>query len=117
MRTAKKLAGRSRRLARTPWTDQEISQLVALWEKQLSNAEIGRRLNRSETAVAVKASRINLPPRNATQPVNRCARLRNCLRCSSPFHSSGPGNRICDPCKETQDWQNGGADCVLVADI
>lgn len=117
MRTAKPHAGSRRGPARIPWSDREVSRLVALWGMKLSNAEIARRLNRGETAIAVKASRINLPPRNADQPARPGARARNCLRCASPFHSSGPGNRICDPCKETQDWLNGDADRFLNADI
>ena len=117
MRPEKPRAGSGRRTARTPWSDQEVSQLVALWGMKLSNAEIARRLNRGESAVAVKASRINLPPRSLTRNASPQARVRNCLRCSVPFRSSGFGNRICDPCKETQDWQNGDADCILMAEI
>ena len=117
MRTAMPQTGSSRRAARAPWTEKEVSQLVALWGMNLSKAEIARRLNRGEAAVAVKASRINLPPRNLAQNAGSQARVRNCLRCSMPFHSSGFGNRICDPCKETQEWRNGDADCILIAEI
>ena len=117
MPTAMPQTGPSRRAARAPWSEKEVSQLVELWGMNLSKAEIARRLNRGEAAVAVKASRINLPPRNLAQNASPQARVRNCLRCSMPFHSSGFGNRICDPCKETQEWRNGDADCILIAEI
>lgn len=32
---------------------------------------------------------------------------RNCLSCSAPFMSDGPGNRICMACKDTSAWRSG----------
>jgi hypothetical protein len=29
---------------------------------------------------------------------------RTCLSCSQTFQSTGPGNRICSPCKELEAW-------------
>lgn len=89
------------------WSDQDIEDLMRLWAKGFSNAEIAKILNRKEVAVAVKASRINLPRRSGNRPVNSKARVRPCLRCDTRFHSSGPGNRFCTPCKGSSDWQNG----------
>ena len=76
MRAAKPRTGSSRRMARTPWSEKEVSQLVALWGMNLSKAEIASRLNQGEAAVAVKASRINLPPRNLNQKVGPQARAK-----------------------------------------
>jgi len=94
---------------RTPvrWSEADVVKLIDLWSTTLSNAEIAKKLNRNEAAVAVKASRINLPRRSTKTSTNSKARIKPCLGCSTPFHSTGPGNRFCDPCKAASDWQNG----------
>ncbi|MEP3669091.1 MAG: GcrA family cell cycle regulator [Roseibium sp.] len=98
------------------WTDQDINTLIQLWSQGLSNAAIGEKLRRQENAVAVKASRLKLPPKSRagealTQQKNKNskAKVRNCLRCRSQFFSEGPGNRICDLCKSGSDWSSGGS--------
>jgi hypothetical protein len=91
----------------TRWSEEDVSRLIDLWSTELSNAEIAKILNREESAVAVKASRINLPRRAKMKDKSSKARVRPCLRCETPFYSSGPGNRFCDPCKESSDWKNG----------
>lgn len=41
-----------------------------------------------------------VPRRQPVKYVNRAgAKVRPCLRCRQPFESSGPGNRLCDPCR------------------
>ena len=32
-------------------------------------------------------------------------KTRTCLGCSRPFASTGPGNRICSPCKDLDGWK------------
>ena len=32
---------------------------------------------------------------------------RNCMMCNKLFMSEGIKNRICNPCKQTDDWQYG----------
>ena len=32
---------------------------------------------------------------------------RNCMMCGKHFMSEGIKNRICNPCKQTDDWQYG----------
>lgn len=95
------------RTASVRWSDEEVQKLIDLWSSDLTNADIAKLLGREESAVAVKASRINLPRRAKMKDPNSKARVRPCLRCSTPFYSTGPGNRFCDPCKESADWQNG----------
>jgi hypothetical protein len=95
------------RTASIRWTDKDVARLIELWSTEMTNAQIAKELDRAESAVAVKASRINLPRRSTMGAKNTKARIRPCLRCSTPFHSSGPGNRFCDPCKDSSDWQNG----------
>jgi hypothetical protein len=95
------------KVASTRWSDTEVAKLIELWETDLTNAAIAKILKRNESAVAVKASRINLPRRAATKDKNSKSRVRPCLRCTTPFFSGGPGNRFCDPCKASSDWMNG----------
>jgi hypothetical protein len=33
-------------------------------------------------------------------------KARSCLKCRQTFMGSGPGERICLICKETDDWRN-----------
>lgn len=45
------------------------------------------------------------PPTRARSGTRR----RDCLLCSAAFPSQGPHQRICDACKETDNWRNGAA--------
>ena len=38
------------------------------------------------------------------QPVSGPLTNRSCLKCGSTFKSSGPGNRVCEPCKSRIEW-------------
>lgn len=40
-------------------------------------------------------------------------KLRTCLCCREDFISDGPGNRICNSCKESTAWSSGGDYSVL----
>jgi len=95
------------------WTQSDIEALIEMWHMRYSNADIADVLERAENAVAIKASRLSLPPRRELEQ-NSFAKIRKCMRCSTSFHSSGPGNRICDPCKSSTDWQAGGDDYYRV---
>ena len=95
-----------------PWSDDEISLLTRLWADNVSNFEISRRIGRRENAVAIKASRLSLPPKAQiaaraaleTHQRNPKARVRPCLTCSRQFFSEGSGHRICDACKSSRSW-------------
>lgn len=97
----------SSKAASTRWSDDDVSKLIDLWSTNLTNAEIAKKLDREESAVAVKASRINLPRRAKMNSATSKAKVRPCLRCETPFYSTGPGNRFCDPCKDSSEWKNG----------
>lgn len=91
------------------WSEGDVARLIELWTTDLTNAQIAKKLEREESAVAVKASRINLPRRlRMKEGMPSKSRVRQCLRCTGPFFSSGAGNRFCDPCKNTSEWRDGG---------
>jgi len=96
-----------------PWTEGDIETLIEMWHMRYSNADIADVLERAENAVAIKASRLSLPPRRELDR-NTGAKIRKCLRCSSSFHSHGSGNRICEPCKTSSEWMSGGDDFYRV---
>ena len=95
------------------WTDGDIETLIEMWHMRYSNADIAGALDRAENAVAIKASRLSLPPRREIESATS-AKIRKCLRCQGSFHSHGAGNRICDPCKGTNEWRSGGDDYYRV---
>jgi hypothetical protein len=51
-------------------------------------------------------------PRSAAMPVQKAARAkaadgrRSCLACGQGFASDGPHERICAPCKDTEEWRD-----------
>lgn len=96
-----------------PWTDRDIETLIEMWHMRYSNADIAGALERAENAVAIKASRLSLPPRRDLEGAAD-AKIRKCLRCQGSFHSHGAGNRICDPCKGSNEWRSGGDDYYRV---
>lgn len=96
-----------------PWTESDIETLIEMWHMKYTNADIAEVLERAENAVAIKASRLSLPPRRDLERSEN-AKIRKCLRCSSSFHSHGAGNRICDPCKASNEWMSGGDDYYRV---
>lgn len=46
-----------------------------------------------------------LPERPGAAPGD-IPQVRRCIRCRTPFHSEGFGERICGPCKGTTAWRN-----------
>jgi hypothetical protein len=108
------LTGSEREGARQgAWSDSDIETLIEMWHMKYSNADIADVLERAENAVAIKASRLSLPPRRQLTG-NSNAKIRKCLKCSSSFHSHGIGNRICDTCKGSSEWASGGDDYYRV---
>ena len=55
---------------------------------------------------------VDYEKRGADQPaarvgvVERPARRRACLACGEGFASGGPHERICGPCKDTEEWRD-----------
>lgn len=88
-----------------PWSAREVRTLITMWGHS-SNSEIAEVLGRKENAIAVKASRLHLPRKDAVTAMKKSGRkgamVRDCLTCRTPFHSEGIHNRICDPCKDGQ---------------
>ena len=95
------------------WTQADIETLIEMWHMKYTNADIADVLERAENAVAIKASRLSLPPRRELES-RKNAKIRKCLRCSTSFHSHGSGNRICDTCKSSHKWRSGGEDYYRV---
>lgn len=94
------------------WSEDDIETLIEMWNKRYSNQDIADALGRGANAIAIKASRVSLPPRSETANT-ASAKIRKCLRCRTSFHSHGAGNRICDTCKGSQDWQSGTDDYFM----
>jgi hypothetical protein len=77
---------------REGWTEQQIIMLARLVRVEgLSNAEVARRMGRTESSIATAASRYC-----ARDP---SAQLRICMPCRRPFFSLHVGNRICGQCR------------------
>ena len=43
----------------------------------------------------------------------RSARVRCCLACGATFVSASPYLRICEPCKDSDEWRSGNVDITL----
>jgi hypothetical protein len=89
------------------WSDAEINLLMQLWTRGMTNRQISERLDRHENAVAVKASRLGLPPKsgqrmNPHSNVKTKSRMRPCLSCRGDFLSEGSHHRICNTCKNSE---------------
>lgn len=102
------------------WTRSEITTLIEMWPDH-GNDEIARHLNRAPNAVAIKASRLGLPPRvqvraafanNARGAQRAGAKVRPCLRCKTSFFSDGAHHRICDKCKSGDAWASGSGSYI-----
>lgn len=91
------------------WSEEDIETLIEMWHLRYSNSDIADVLERAENAVAIKASRLSLPPRRELEQAQG-AKIRKCLRCTTSFYSHGAGNRICDTCKSSHEWRSGGSD-------
>ena len=97
-----------------PWSEADVEKLIELWKEGESNSRIAAKLGRRENAVAIKASRLRLPPKSsasedltATPAPNKKAKLRACLKCEKTFFSEGAHHRICDSCKSSSVWSSG----------
>ena len=95
---------RGRAMREGLWSLEEERILMEMWMRNLSNEEISERLGRGTVAIAVKASRLNMPRRNRYDDHPK-AGIRRCLCCKRDFLSSGPGNRICRPCKDCKEYE------------
>lgn len=99
------------------WTREEVDRLVSLWDAH-DIPTIAKKLGRKRAAVAIKASRLKLPPMQRRQPhqqaalSNPKAKVRPCLRCKTSFFSEGSHHRICDKCKSSAMW-GGGQDSTV----
>ncbi|MCE2523323.1 MAG: hypothetical protein J4F49_08910 [Rhodobacteraceae bacterium] len=94
------------------WTDDEIHRLIDLWKRHVPFGRIAKTMGRSKKSVSIKASRLGLTTRpywNDQFSVNarKRGKARSCLSCRRTFFSEGPGNRICNPCKESPHWEQG----------
>lgn len=98
--------------AKGNWTRQEVDRLVSMWETS-DIPTIAKKLGRKKAAVAIKASRLKLPPMQRLRSsqrvaaVNPKAKIRACLGCKTSFFSDGAHHRFCDKCKSTSVWRGG----------
>ena len=75
-----------------------------MWLANRTCEQISERLDRRTSAIAVKSSRLDLPRRNRYDHRPK-AGIRRRLRCRRDFHSFGPSNQICAPCKGTTEYR------------
>ncbi len=80
-----------------PWTKEEEQRLLALATHRLSCAEIGAKLNRTAVSVEVRLKALS---RGVVGAKKKEGRRRPCLRCTRPFNSAGPHNRLCRECRQ-----------------
>lgn len=92
---------------RRPWSDEDLQLLAELWRDGRSVRAIAENLGRSESAIAVRASRLNLGSRRslAAPPPPE---LRECLMCGRKFPPLHRHNRVCKPCQASDEWRFGG---------
>lgn len=94
------------------WTREEIDTLVSMWAYSDIPA-IAKKLGRKKAAVAIKASRLKLPPMQrgkssvSNTKKNPNAKIRACLSCKTQFFSEGSHHRFCDKCKSSAVWRGG----------
>lgn len=84
------------------WGEADLLRLRQLVASGLNNVEIGKRLGKSPFTVRSARAKLGI----ATRQPNMSERV--CLSCSEIFKSEGIHNRICDGCKESDEWQAGG---------
>lgn len=90
------------------WTNEETQKLIDLAKAGHTSAEICRITGRTYGAISTKATRINLQFRGARSAADfdpSKQRDRPCLKCEGPFISPWIGIRVCDECKDSDEWQ------------
>ena len=85
---------------RRKWTAAEIAKLCDWWATGYTIPQIASRLHRSRASVSGAIERNRLGRHGG-------ARARRCLTCARLFQPAHRFNRICDGCKETDEWRSG----------
>lgn len=105
------------------WSQDLEARLEHVWLHGWEIEDICRDIDKSQGAVYLKVKRLGLPrrvrvdgdlvpvyerrPADVTAPVRSTAETRICLSCGRKFPKE-KGIFICDRCKATEEWQNGG---------
>lgn len=102
------------------WNDDRRARLADCWGKGLTAFEIAGILSDAKTpiterAVQVQATRMNLSRRYESDHALVKTQKRRCMRCTRLFASEGKHNRICDTCKESDDWNSSSPFFVIPA--
>lgn len=95
---------------REHWTKEETQKLIDLAKSGLTAKQIGAEMNRSYSSIASRAGRISLTYRGNKRNLIADVSSQNdrpCLLCEWPMISTGRGHRICDQCKDSQEWRSG----------
>lgn len=87
-----------------PFTAAQDEALLALRRAGKTWQAIGEAIGRPVTPRALRTRYDKLQDRAAAAPAAACraalARERGCMTCRRPFVSAGPGNRLCDDCRD-----------------
>jgi hypothetical protein len=97
-------------IPRPRWRPDEIRRLAEMVAAGAADAAIAVALGRS--VLSVQCKRETLQP-GEIRPAQ--ARMRRCLACGAAFDSSGPGNRICPGCSDSEIY--GAAPMLAAAGI
>lgn len=106
--------------ARRRFTKAEKDKVRTLWRHgtpaRAALADAAVEMGRTVSSLKNTAHSLGVSARRATDSKPGTAvvptALRRCLRCAEAFRSEGAHNRVCDRCKESDDWQT-GPDCQL----
>lgn len=102
----------------------DAREIVRLWTKGHNTAAIARMVNETEADVYNLFSTTREKLRKSNQTFKDFAKVtrtrtneakraktgraevrkKPCLRCHEEFNSEGNGNRVCIPCKESDEW-------------
>lgn len=112
------------------YSEEELDLIKTMWLQGHHSNDISAALkdqhktDRKPGAISTLASRMGLPPRHQqrrkvkvgeedkltgealydVETDNPNAKMRPCIRCREDFHSSHAGNRICTPCKNSNEY-------------
>jgi len=101
-----------------PWSLDEDCRLLRLWGWQRSHRTMAKRLRRALRDIRARLHHLRetygltrtdakFIEEGVLEP-KRPKQKRACLACTEPFLSDGAHHRICDKCKASAPWREGG---------
>lgn len=94
------------------WSAEKTETLLGFLGAGLRPVEIARRMGLSYPAVYNQCIKHQTKAYLKGNEKIAMDRVRSCLKCKVDFKSSGPGNRVCGPCKKLNDGVSGSFNVV-----